>query len=681
VRVVVVHGHYYQPPRENPWLEYVEAEATAAPCHDWNSRIERECYRAVTAARLQGRDGRIARIENLLAWTSFDFGATLLEWMEREAPDTYAQVLAADAAGRERLGHGNAVAAPYHHVILPLASRRDKVTEVRWGVADFTKRFGRAPAGMWLPETAVDDETLDVLAQHGIAFTIVAPCQVTRAPARGLPGRYRTGGGRDIALFVYDGPLSHDVAFGAALQDGVAWARRMLAGAGKEPSLVSVATDGETFGHHHRFAEMALARMLAEVRRHGSAVLGNYAAVLERHPPAEAVSIVAPSSWSCVHGVERWRRECGCRVAPERGWHQRWRAPFREAVEWLAGRLHRIYEDEACGLLADPWAARDAYGESFGANGEPDPAFVAAHAPRGLGDAGTVRARELLELERNALRLFTSCAWFFDDVGGLEQLQVLRYAARAIELAGAHATRLEADFVRKLAAAASNDPAVGDARRMYVERARPRVPPLARVAGSWAAASHVAPGRGAPADRAYCYHVSSSGSRVVLTNRRTGRAVSFEVGVRLVGAACVAVSVSGVEGGGGAGGGAAITLGLDDMLEREREAIVSAAAAGVARRAFTPADMDALLSGSASLRELAEGALLRALRSLAREGRDCGARGPVLDLLDLFELRGWSVPFDVQTAFERWRATLPAADVGALAPLALRLGFGEPGEV
>src|SRR5512143_14397 len=461
MRAVVVHGHYYQPPREDPWLEVVEAEATAAPYHDWNERIERESYRAVAAARVAGRDGRIARIVDALEWTSFDFGPTLLNWLEREAPDTYAAVLAADAASRTRLGHGNALAHPYHHIILPLGSRRDKVTEVRWGVADFRRRFGREPAGFWLPETAVDDETLDVLAECGIAFTVLAPHQVQGAPPRGLPGRYRTGSGRRIALFAYDAGLSRDVAFGPALQDGVAWAARLVAGATEDPAVVSLATDGETFGHHHRFGEMALARMLCEVQRRKGVVLANFAAVLAAHPPTQDVRLLAPSSWSCAHGVERWRADCGCRVAPERGWHQRWRAPLRQAVDWLAGELHAVYEREGAPLLGDPWAARDAYGERGGPWLAPDPAFVAAMAPRPLSETEAVRAKELLEMERDALRMFTSCAWFFDDLGGLEPLQVLRYGAHAIELAGPAARGLEAGFGRRLAKAMSNDPKIG----------------------------------------------------------------------------------------------------------------------------------------------------------------------------------------------------------------------------
>ena len=670
MRAVVVHGHYYQPPREDPWLEVVAAEANAAPFHDWNVRIERECYRAVVAARLPAADGRIARIINALSWTSFDFGPTLLDWLEREAPDTYAQVLAADRESRERVGFGNAVASPYHHVILPLGSRRDVVTEVRWGIADFRRRFGRVPEGMWLPETAVDDATLDVLAEHGIVFTILAPHQVARPPARGLPGLYRTGNGREIALFVYDGPLSHDVAFGAALKDGADWARRMLEGAGTAHSVVAVATDGETFGHHHRFAEMALARMVEDVQRRAAATLTNFAAVLAKRRPSERVTLVAPSSWSCVHGVDRWRGDCGCRVAPEKGLHQRWRAPLRGAVEWLAGELHALYDREAGALLADPWAARDACGELDAQGGATTAAVVAALARRALSAAEVVRARELLEMERNALRLFTSCAWFFDDVGGLEPLQVLRYAARAIELSGAPPS-LEAAFAERLAAATSNDPAVGDAARIYRERARPAQPPPVLVAGSHAVARGAVPDW--PTDRAYAYDVEESGDDVRLIHRRTGRAETFTVRVERPAALQARVTVA------PAGGGVEATLQLADLLERERSAVVAAGAAALAGRFAAPDDALALGAGTADLATVAERALLRAVRALATD-RSPGATQAVSDLLDLLALRGWPVPFDAQTAFGRWRSSLPDGDAAAFAALASRLGFAVPGD-
>jgi hypothetical protein len=671
-RAVVVHGHFYQPPRENPWLDYVETEATASPFHDWNVRIEHDCYRAVTAARVPAESGRIARIVNTLERISFDVGATLLEWMEREAPATYRAVLDADAASRRRPGGaGNAVAAPFHHVILPLCTRRDKTTEVRWGIADFRRRFGRDPVGMWLPETAVDDETLDVLAAQGIAFTIVAPHQVKRPPAAGLPGRYRTGGGHEIALFVYDGPLSREVAFGRLLEDAIAWAERMAPSQGRaRPALVSLATDGETFGHHHRFGEMALARLLEILEQRADVAVTNYAAFLATHPPPAAVELVAPSSWSCPHGVERWRSDCGCRTAPERGWHQRWRAPLRDAVDWLAGELHRIFEAEGKVLFRDPWAARDAYGDVRARGGAAIASLVEERAAKPLDPDAAVRARELLELEHDALALFTSCAWFFDDIGGLEPLQAMRYGAHAIELAGPEAPRLEAGFTKRLAAAVSNDPAVGDGRRIYLERARPSRWPLARIAGSYAAARRFAPE--AAGERAYAYRATLEDDRVRLIHERTGRTTVCDVGVEVLGGWRFSVSVA------PGGGGAALRFELSDLTELEREAVTRALVTGIARRVFRLDEHEQLCEGRSSLGALAERALVERLEALGRDRSDA-ALAVVLDLLDLLELAGNGVPFDAQTAFDRVRAALPAAEASRLAAVANRLGFAPAG--
>ncbi|MBC7896594.1 MAG: DUF3536 domain-containing protein, partial [Cytophagaceae bacterium] len=363
-RSLIIHAHFYQPPRENPFFDEVETEASAAPFHDWNQRIERECYRAVVAARVTGGDGRILRLVNTLEWISFNVGATLFEWMEVEAPDTYRQFLAADRASIARLGHGNAMAQPYHHAILPLASRRDKVSEVRWGIADFRRRFAREPEGMWLPETAVDDETLDVLAQEGMAFTVLAPYQVKVPPPNGLPGRYVTGNGRAIAVVPYHGDISHGIAFGGLVRDADVWMRAIEAvprAEAKLPMVVSAATDGETYGHHHKFAEMALARVLERSREQGT-VVENYASFLARHPAKHDVTLVAPSAWSCAHGVERWRSDCGCRVDGQANPSQAWRTPLRAGLEVLAAGVHAIFEEEGATLLSDPWAARDAWG-------------------------------------------------------------------------------------------------------------------------------------------------------------------------------------------------------------------------------------------------------------------------------------------------------------------------------
>lgn len=503
LRSIVVHGHFYQPPREDPWFDEVSREPTAAPFHDWNERIEHECYGPIVAARPLEPDGpstnpsagsvtgRATRPVNALASISFDVGPTLLDWLERHAHATYEAMLEADRASRRaRSGHGNAIAAPYHHVILPLASRRDKRTEVRWGIADFQRRFGRDPMGMWLPETAVDDETLDVLAAEGIAFTILASHQVVRPPANGLPGLYRTGGGRSIALFLYDGDTSHDIAFGPLIGDATLWAERMTARRAPPgetgPHLLTVATDGETYGHHHRGGERTLATVLADLQLREEVLLENPASFLVRHAPREEVELVAPSSWSCPHGVERWRADCGCRMAPERQSQQRWRAPLRDALEWLAVELNRRFEHEGSSVFGDPWRARDAYG-AFVGSGEGERGSFVRHAIAGR-PADAVRALELLEMERNCLRMFTSCGWFFDDLGGLEGTQVLRYAARAIDLAGRDGDQLEEGLLERLARAPVGEPESESGAELYRRRVKPRVAPAVAAAGGYAAA-------------------------------------------------------------------------------------------------------------------------------------------------------------------------------------------------
>ena len=466
-RSVIIHGHFYQPPRDDPWLRTIPPEPSAAPYHDWNARIEAECYRPVLPS---------------LAALSFDFGPTLLAWLESAAPRTYAGVLDADNTGRARhAGHGGALAMSYHHTILPLSSRRDKETEVRWGIADFRRRFGREPEGMWLPETAVDHETLDVLAVEGIHFTVLAPHQVEHVPGGGLPGWYHTTSGRRLALFLYDGAISHDVAFGPLLGDVPAWAERLARsheGEGGAPAqaLIAIATDGETFGHHHRGGDVALARVLETLAQRPDVQLDNFAAFLPRRPPRDDLALVAPSSWSCPHGVERWRSDCGCRMHPDRGTQQRWRAPLRNALDWLAAELHGLFEREGGLLLVDPWAARDAYGAVLGAMEDTLARFLRVWLRRPDDRNALERAYQLLELERHALRMFTSCGWFFDDIAGLESLIVLRSAARAIELAGPEAPRLEEGLLERLALAPSNDPSVGSGRELYRERVKARIP-------------------------------------------------------------------------------------------------------------------------------------------------------------------------------------------------------------
>lgn len=478
MRHIVIHGHFYQPPREEPWLELVPREPTAAPWHDWNQRITAECYAPLTRARIFDGEQRLRRVINAWSHLSFDVGPTLFRWFDDHAPAVGNAICAADRVSRQRLGFGNAVAMPYHHIIFPLASRRDKQTEVRWGIRDFRQRFGRDPEGMWLPETAVDEESLEVLVEEGIRFTILAPHQVTKAPAFGRPGRWRIGNGGELAIFVYDGPLSHDVAFGDLLSGATRWLERIEAAplaVDGDFTLTSLATDGETFGHHHRFGDLALAAFIEHVERRADLRLTNYAAALAAHPADHNVSLVAPTSWSCPHGIERWRGDCGCRMDPYTS--QAWRAPLRAGLEMVAQAIHAVFLRDWPADAGDPWAARDAAG--------PDLA-EAAQLPS--------EARRLLEAERHALAMFTSCGWFFDDIARVEPQISLRHGARAIEfLPERDHVAVETALLSALARAHSNDPAKGDGVTIWQRDVMRESDGPARLAAGLAAIRDLAP--------------------------------------------------------------------------------------------------------------------------------------------------------------------------------------------
>lgn len=473
-RSVILHGHFYQPPRENPWTGVIDPEPSAAPFHDWNQRIESECYAPVANARVLDEEGNVEHHDNLYSMMSFDVGPTLFEWMETNAPVTYAAIIEADRTSAAALGHGNAIAMPYHHVILPLASRREKVTEVKWGIADFKRRFNRQPEGMWLPETAVDEETLEVLAEQGILFTILAPHQVETVSHIGLPLRFDAGGGREIAICTYDADLSADVAFGRLISDGALLAENLARDDGK--FFRAAATDGETFGHHHRFGEMALARAFRILGERRNLRVENFASFLARNPPQDYAVLVSPSSWSCSHGVERWRSDCGCALSPELHTSQVWRKPLRDGLEWLANELHQVFEREGLQLfIDDPGIVRDRYGTVTGGSEAKALAFVGESITPPNEGARAERAAKLLQMEDASLRMFTSCAWFFDDLARIETIQVLRYAAFAIELSGDSA-RLERGLLDRIGDATSNDPKEGTGRDIWRTHVRPARP-------------------------------------------------------------------------------------------------------------------------------------------------------------------------------------------------------------
>lgn len=465
-RFACVHGHFYQPPRENPWTGAVERQPSAGRDHDWNARIARECYVPNGEARVVDSEGRITDIVDNYAWMSFNFGPTLLAWLESAHPHGYARLLAADRESAARLdGHGNALAQAFHHSILPLASPRDRLTEIRWGLADFKTRFGRDAEGLWLPECATDDATMAAVAAEGLKFVILEPHQAdairplsggafrnaSDALRPGTPYQW-TDGKSVLAVFFYDGPLSRSVAFERAMSDSNAFAGRVVSRLPPtaEDALALLATDGESYGHHESFAEMGLAHFL----RYALPVKGvtpvNLGWWLAKHPPRYEVRLRAGgTSWSCPHGIERWRSACGCGAVE--GASLDWRAPLRSALEGLRDRFAALYEKEAQGLLPDPWGARDAYVcVVLDRSEENVTAFLARHAPSAKDEASRVRALTLLELQRHSLMMFTSCGWFFDQLSRIEPVQVLLYAARALELARALGADYEAGFVAEL---------------------------------------------------------------------------------------------------------------------------------------------------------------------------------------------------------------------------------------
>ncbi len=526
MRYLCVHGHFYQPPRENPFLEAIELQDSAYPYHDWNERVASECYAPNATSRILDGEQRIVQLVNNYSRISFNFGPTLLSWIEQKAPKTYDALREADTSSRERYsGHGSAVAQAYNHMIMPLANCRDKITQVKWGIRDFEYRFGRLPEGMWLPETAVDTETLDVLAANGIKFTILAPRQAKRIRKRGSRSWQDVSGDRvdpsraylvqlpskrTISVFFYDGPISQGVAFERLLDNGQRFADRLNSGfsdARQWPQLVHIATDGESYGHHHRFGEMALSYALHHIETNKLAQLTNYGEFLERHPADHFAEIVNNSSWSCVHGVERWRANCGCNSGGHAGWNQEWRAPLRAALDWLRDELAPFYEQKAGSLLKDVWAARDEYVQVILNRAEENVRnFLHNHATHPLGNEEQVAALKLLEMQRHAMLMYTSCGWFFDELSGLETVQVMQYAGRAIRLAqDLGADGIESGFMDRLAAAKSNLPDNRDGKTIYEKWVKPAAVSTDQVAGHYAISSLFEPF--GERTKIYCYNV------------------------------------------------------------------------------------------------------------------------------------------------------------------------------
>jgi alpha-amylase/alpha-mannosidase (GH57 family) len=509
-RYICIHGHFYQPPRENPWLEAIELQDSAYPYHDWNERITAECYASNSVSRILDADGRIERLVNNYAKISFNFGPTLLSWLEANAPDVYGAIVQADhESQRQFSGHGSALAQAYNHMIMPLANTRDRRTQVLWGLADFEYRFKRKPEGMWLPETAVDLETLEILAEAGFKFTILAPHQAGRVrrigestwhdfsggridPTRAYEQRLPSG--RKIALFFYDGPVSRAVAFEGLLSRGENLVNRLLGVFSRDQrrsQLAHIATDGESYGHHHRFGDMALAYALNQIESNRLAKLTNYGEFLERHPPTHQVEIIEKTSWSCFHGIDRWWSNCGCNSGGHPGWNQEWRRPLRNALDWLRDRAAVPFERLGLELLKSPWSARDDYVRVvLDRSTESVEAFFARHAARPLAEQEKNMVLKLMEMQRHAMLMYTSCGWFFDELSGIETAQVMQYAGRAVQLAQElFGDSLESYFVERLAEAKSNLAEQGDGRRIYQNMVKPAAVDWERAGAHYAVSS------------------------------------------------------------------------------------------------------------------------------------------------------------------------------------------------
>ena len=509
---LTIHGHFYQPPRENPWLESIELQDSAAPFHDWNERINQECYNPNSVSKIVDNRNRILDVVNNYEYISYNFGPTLLSWMEHFAPLTYERIIKADIESiPEHNGHGNAIAQVYNHIIMPLANEHDKETQIKWGIRDFEYRFGRKPEGMWLAETAVDDDTLRLLEANGIKFTILSPYQAEKFreigskdwtdvswgnidPARSYKYNIKSAPGKSIDLFFYDGAISRSVAFDELLKDGNKFSKRLKEGVSdcrNYPQLVNIATDGESYGHHTKFGDMALAYVVKIKAKDEGFTITNYGEYLEKYRSNCEVDIKQASSWSCFHGVGRWKEDCGCSTGGHPGWNQQWRKPLREALDYLRDELALIFEQYGKKYFTDVWSVRNKYiNVILDRNDMNVKNFQHENFLPDLSDEDKVHGMELLEIQRQAMLMYTSCGWFFSEISGIETVQIMKYAARAMQLASRFTDKnLEENFLNILSQAKSNIPEHSTGKDIFERFVKPSIVTPKQIASLWALSS------------------------------------------------------------------------------------------------------------------------------------------------------------------------------------------------
>lgn len=539
---LTIHGHFYQPPRENPWLEAIELQDSALPFHDWNERINKECYNPNSISKIVDNRNRILDVVNNYEYMSFNFGPTLLSWMEHFAPLTYERIIKADIESvSEHSGHGNAMAQVYNHIIMPLANENDKQTQIKWGIRDFEYRFGRKPEGMWLAETAVDDETLKFLEENGIKFTVLSPYQALKFrqegdkdwqdvswgnidPARSYRYYIKSAPGKFIDLFFYDGAISRSVAFDELLKDGNKFIKRLKEGISDcrdYPQLINIATDGESYGHHTKFGDMALSYVLKIRAKDEGFKITNYAEYLDKYRSNCEVDIKQASSWSCFHGVGRWKEDCGCSTGGHPGWNQKWRKPLRDALDYLRDELIVVFENEGQKYFDNVWNVRNKYINVILDRNEMNvKKFQQENFKPDLTDDDKVHAMELLEIQRQAMLMYTSCGWFFSEISGIETVQIMKYAARAMQLAARFTSKnLEEKFLEILSQAKSNIPEFGTGKDIFERFVKPSIITVKQIATLWALSSLYQDFE--DEENVYCYTITRKAYKKVQKNSST----------------------------------------------------------------------------------------------------------------------------------------------------------------
>lgn len=539
---LTIHGHFYQPPRENPWLEAIELQDSALPFHDWNERINKECYNPNSISKIVDNRNRILDVVNNYEHMSFNFGPTLLSWMEHFAPLTYERIIKADIESvSEHSGHGNAMAQVYNHIIMPLANENDKQTQIKWGIRDFEYRFGRKPEGMWLAETAVDDETLKFLEENGIKFTVLSPYQALKFrqegdkdwqdvswgnidPARSYRYYIKSAPGKFIDLFFYDGAISRSVAFDELLKDGNKFIKRLKEGISDcrdYPQLINIATDGESYGHHTKFGDMALSYVLKIRAKDEGFKITNYAEYLDKYRSNCEVDIKQSSSWSCFHGVGRWKEDCGCSTGGHPGWNQKWRKPLRDALDYLRDELIVVFENEGQKYFDNVWNVRNKYINVILDRNEMNvKKFQQENFKPDLTDDDKVHAMELLEIQRQAMLMYTSCGWFFSEISGIETVQIMKYAARAMQLAARFTSKkLEEKFLEILSQAKSNIPEFGTGKDIFERFVKPSIITVKQIATLWALSSLYQDFE--DEENVYCYTITRKAYKKVQKNSST----------------------------------------------------------------------------------------------------------------------------------------------------------------